>query len=236
VSDYRNYVRTAAGFDGLTPETATYSGTRFNFTTTTATAVGRFDPTSLGRKNVASACRVMLQGVIAPGDYVRVIDSSGGTRFDVAASLESSGWFFLGPQDTLAISAAGATRADILVNDLSDDQMIQFVQDEVLQGIAGVAAPDPVITATTPYVVAPFDRGTFYLTGTSGAPGDITLTTVTSFGVGARIVFLNDGGAGYTVTCPLGEDINGGPSIAVLPQTAVSIEAAGTQWIAVIGA
>ncbi len=105
--DYRNYIRAAAGFDGATADTAVYTGTRFVFTTPTASAVGRFSPTQLGRRNIASMVRVMLQGVVAPGDVVSVLDASGQVRYTRPASLESSGWMFLGPRDTLTITSAG---------------------------------------------------------------------------------------------------------------------------------
>jgi hypothetical protein len=167
MADYRNYLRSSpAGFDGATPETAVYTPLRFAYSTTSTGPVGRWSPASLGRTGVASMARVMLQGVVDPAvDYVRVIDSSGGTRFDLPASLESSGWFFLGPTDVLAISAPDATRADILINDLNDEQMQGAVSDEVLQSL-GSSAPAPIISAANPLAIAGFTRGTFYVTGT----------------------------------------------------------------------
>lgn len=232
--DYRNYIRSSpAGFDGATLETAVYTPLRFTYTTTATGAVGRWSPASLGRSGVASMARVMLQGVIAPGDFVRVIDSSGGTRFDLPASLESSGWFFLGPADTIAVSAAGATRADILVNDLNDPQLQLAQLIEATQAL-GTSAPAPLTTVASPLAIDAFTRGTFYVTGTAGGATTVDLATVADFGVGARIVLRNATAFAYTIDPFGGQTINGAATLVVPAGGVVSVEAAATQWIALL--
>jgi hypothetical protein len=56
---------------------------------------------------------------------------------------------------------------------------------------------------------------------------------VADFGVGARIVLLNSSAANYTVDPDAAETINGAANLVVTAGDTVSIEAAGTQWIAI---
>lgn len=232
MADYRNYIRTAAGFNGATVDAAVYSGTRFVFTTPTTSAVGRFTPAILGRENVASIARVAMSGVVAPGDYVRVLDASGATRFELEASVAGTPFFFLNPTDVISVSAAGATAANILVNDLSDDQALTWAQVEAEQ-VAGSSAPQPLISAAVAIAVAGFGSGTYYITGQSAAPATVTLAAVADFGVGARVVLLNDSAVAYTIDPDGAELINGAANLVIAAGDTVSVEAAGTQWIGI---
>ncbi len=231
MSDYRVYIRSGS-FNGVTDDSAVYLGNRFVFTTATAGAVGRFTPASLGRVNVASACRVQLSGSIGGGDYVRVLDALGGTRFNVPASKASSGWFFLGPTDVLAISST-ASQAVIVVNDLDDGQLGQFALGEQAEGSAGLQldAPAPVISAAASVVVPAFQRGTFYITSTHGGATTIDPASVSTFGVGARIVVYNTDATNRLFTPVLGELVNGAANRSVTQNSVLSFEAAGSQWL-----
>jgi hypothetical protein len=193
LSDYRNFTRaTVAGFDGSTAETAVYTQTRNVFATPTDTLVGSFSPASLNRVNIASVARVMLQGTVVLGDVIRVRDSSGGIRFTRPASVESSGWFFLGPEDVLEIVSAGATSADILINDLTDPQLQEWILSEITQSGSSVVPTSDYSEIT---IVA------------SGAVPAWT---------GRLMAFLDLGGLGNNVILPPLADVALGDSVTFL--------------------
>lgn len=222
-TDYRNYIReTVLGFDGTTNETADYTQLRFTWTTPTTTRVGLFPPASLNRvagdpsaPSIASVVRVMLQGTIGPTDEIRVVNSSGQTRFARPASLESSGWMFLGPEDVLAIQAPDATRADILVNDLTDEQLQLWIESEILQQLPNQPQlAQSSMTVTNTEVLPVFSDHLIVFVDPAAVSFDITLPPIAFVELDARITFVRVVGVGIAaeprvVTDAALDEVNG---------------------------
>src|SRR5690606_36836371 len=75
MAEYRVYQRTsAANFDGTTPETGSYSGIRYLFTTAAIGLVGLWSPADLGRQHVTGLVSVAADQV-GGGDTVSVVDA-----------------------------------------------------------------------------------------------------------------------------------------------------------------
>jgi hypothetical protein len=204
LTDYRNFIReSVAGFDGTTDEAATYSQLKYVWTTPTTTAVGRFTPAALnrvagtGQPAIVSVVRVMLEGTLGPTDEVRVVDSSGATRFTRAASLESSGWMFMGPEDVLEIEAPDATKADILVNDLTDSDLQAWILSEVTaSGNQPVPPAQSSIVVTTTQQLPAFNGHLVVFVLPGALAIDITLPPLGSIALDDKITFVRDRGGG----------------------------------------
>lgn len=215
LTDYRNFIRaTVGGFDGATLETAAYTQLRQVWTTPTDTRVGRWTPATLNRYNVVSVLRVMLQGVIGPGDAIRVRDSAGQIRFTRPASLETSGWFFMGPEDVLEIEAPAATSADILVNDLTDEQLQEWILSEITAGNTPVLPDDySEITIAAPGTAVPAWTGRLMVfINFAGAPGDVVLPALADIALGDTVTFLTVPGslvARIVTDTPASDEVNG---------------------------
>jgi hypothetical protein len=216
LTSYRVFRREAAGFDGATAETATYTQLRHVFSTPTTTAVGRFEPSSLNRYNVVSLGRIALEGVIAPGDEIRIVDSSGQTRFTRPASVESSGWFFLLPEDVIEIDAAGATAADIIIDDLTDPQILQAALVEI--GNGAIAPAQTSITVTEATTLPAYAGHLIVFVEPAVDEFDITLPTLADVPLDSRITFVRVRGAANpanprVITDVAGTQVNGGSGI-----------------------
>lgn len=226
LTDYRNFIRTAiGGFNGVTVETAVYSQLRQVWTTPTTTAVGRFTPASLNRYNIVSVVRVMLQGVIAPGDAIRVRDSAGQIRFTRAASLETSGWFFMGPEDVLEIEAAGATAADILVNDLTDEQLQEWILSEITAGGQIIPVGQSSITIVASQVLPDWDG---HLIAFVDAPlaCTVTLPPLANIPLDAKVTLIRIANVGLptlVTDTPATDEVNGRVGAAVTPYNLRSV-------------
>lgn len=223
MSEPRNYIRaTTGGFNATTVDTAVYTQLRTVWTTPTSTLVGVFSPLSLGRTaganapSVPSFARVMLQGVVAPGDQVRIINSAGVVRFTVPASVESSGWFYLAPDDSIGILSAGATSAEILVLDISEDNLPTLALAEVTQAAggggsssSGIAPQDTQIIAATGTINS-FD-GDLIVFVSAAAPATLTLPALGTVALGSTITVIRTGGAGLPtiVTSIPADQVNG---------------------------
>lgn len=195
LTSYRVFQRTAAGFDGATAEaTGIYTQLRNVFSTDTTTTVGSFSPASLNRYNVVSLMRIALSGVINPGDEIRVRDALGGVRFTRPASVQSSGWFLVLPDDVIEIEAPDATAADIIVDDLTDPQLLQAAIVEINGG--GIIPPAQTSITVDSATVLPAYNGHLIVFAEAQLPAyDLTLPALADVELDSRITFIRVRGA-----------------------------------------
>src|SRR5690606_24744942 len=100
-------------------------------------------------------------------------DSVGTVRFERPASLVSSGFFFLQPQDSIRITASGARKANLLIEDVNEERLAWWIQAEIT---AQITPPQPYSERTI--IVAsqvPAWKGRLLVFLDLGAPGDIVL-------------------------------------------------------------
>lgn len=203
MSDYRVFNRTAAGFDGTTVETADYTQLGFVWSTTTVTAVGRFTPASLGRNNICSLARVSLEGTITGVDTVDVVSTSGQVRRSVVASLDSSGWLFLLPGDSVSVNAPGATGGTLIVNDLSEAELQAWSEREgCCSDIPSLPLPQHEIEVTATQAIPPYD-GHLIVNMDCAADADLTLPALADTTPGlCAITFVRIGDPGQPRIIP----------------------------------
>lgn len=210
MSDYRNYIRYSAedGFDGTTEETATYAQVKNVWTTTLTSEVGLFSPTDLGRINTPSIARIMLEGTIdSDADHIDVLDSTGAVRFTAPASIVSSGFFFLYPQDSIAIFSSGATKADILIEDLNEERLGTWILTE---STANITPPQPYSerTLTEAATLAPW-QGRLVVFLEFAADGDVALPVGVALGDTVTFIRSSDNGVPRIVTGASPGQVNG---------------------------
>lgn len=240
MADYRVYIRDAAAFNGATVETAIYAGTGYKFTTATNSAVGIFSPTSIGRFNVASLIQVFSDSALVGGDTVTINASTGVVRQAAVFGPAGSGWLFAEPDDTVRITAVGAGRAEIVVNDLNDDQLSQFVSAQIISAASAFSfAGTPVVSAANQAPSATLLTGKitpFQMTGLAGQ--DLLLPSVSAMSVGSQVVVFNSSANAHTVS-PTGADLIDGVNapFASAAGSKIVFYAAGSAigWIAIVG-
>lgn len=227
MSEPRNYIRaTAGGFNATTVDTAVYTQLRTVWTTTTNTLVGVFSPLSLGRTagnpatspSVPSYARVMLSGVVAPGDQVRVLNSAGVVRYAVDASVVGTEWLYLAPDDSIAIASAGATSAEILVIDFSEDNAATLILAQVTQAngssTSGGIAPQSSQNIAATGTIDSFN-GDLVVFVNAAAPATLTLPALGTVALGSTVTVIRTGGAGLPtiVTDIPADQVNGSATV-----------------------
>lgn len=211
MSNYRFYIRAAAGFNNTTGETATYVQSGLVWTTAITGAVGRWSPAKLGRDNVCSLVRVNLEGTVLGSDTVRIYSSNNQIRREVPASLDSSGWLFLTPQDELAIACAGGVQAGILVMDLTPEQVVAWIMAEAAGVVPDLPLPQLDIDVTATQAI-PAYNGPLIVHVDAAADADLTLPALADTTAGkAKITVIRTGGAGQPRIIPedAGDEVNG---------------------------
>lgn len=218
----RNFARyTTAGFDGATAETAVYTQLRSEWTTPTDTPVGVWSFSALQRAagdplaaSIASIARVALEGTIDPlVDLVSVLDSSGAIRVSFTASAEGTPWFFLGPQDSIAIRADDATKADILIQDLTAQNLPWWILTEATQANIPIDPfPYSEETLTGGAAVSAWTGRRLEFLSFVGGAGNATLPALADIALGDTITFLRTPGSlepTIVVDNPATDTVNG---------------------------
>lgn len=220
MTDYRIYIRnTVAGFDFVTPETAIYAQIGFGFQTPTTTAVGVFDNSSIGRKaNTASLINIFSDTAAVPGDLVAIISSSGTARVTAPFRPQGSGWLLALPDDQVGIASLTGTRAEIFVNDLSDEQLIQYLSNTAC--CEPVFPPFEIVTLTlnAPAQLPAFS-GEMVVFLDFALDGDVTLQNLADAPEGSKITFIRTGGLGVPriVADALTDEVNGSTDVIFTP-------------------
>lgn len=212
MSNYRYFIRAAAGFDLTTEEGASYTQSGLVWTTDVATTVGRWSPESLGRKNTCSIVRVNLEGTLLGSDTVRVIASNGQTRKEVVASLDSSGWLFLTPEDVLAVDCAGGSQVGILVQDLSEQEMLVWLDAEASGEVPDLPLPQLEIDVTATQAIPAYNGPLIVNFGDAGSQADLTLPSLDATTPGlCSITFIRKGDPSQAriITEDAHDDVNG---------------------------
>lgn len=159
MSDYRVFERNSVGgFNGTTLDAATYTASGFLRTTTTTTAVGLFSPAGLGRlNNVASLIQVQMQGTVLGTDVLRIVGTDNQVRKSVVLSTDVTPWVFAGPLDRVGIVCAGGTQANIIVNDLTDEQLQTWINSTTCCSSPSLPLPQREIEVTATQSLPAYD-------------------------------------------------------------------------------
>ncbi len=234
MSDYRVYSR-GANFDGATAEVATYTQSRFLYTTTANPddLVGVFGPSDLGRTNVVSAVQVVFGAGINTNDWVRVLDSSGNVRTEIDAVAYGAPWLMLEPDDSLALFSASRS-ARIIINDLTDEQLQQWILSSITQ--SSQVAPDyptPITTAANTTISA-WTGGIQFVNTTGALNQTITLPPYTDVEVGDELWMYNASANAHNIAAAAGQTINGAAFGVITAGSQVRVGYNGTQWIGLI--
>lgn len=230
MANYRNFIRsTTGGFDGTTAESAAYAQTGLVWQTPTATAVGIWSPTALGRSNCCSLVRVALEGTLLGSDTVAAVADGGQTRVSRVASLDSSGWIFLNPTDDVRITCAGGTRANILVSDLLEEEVADWVLAEIAAGGQTENVSFLVVTGTQ---AIPAWTGTCFAFINCAAPAILTLPAAALQSQVSRLVLVRTGGIFPLVQAAGTDTINGVASsgFQISGRTAIEVYRAGAGY------
>lgn len=213
MTDYRIYSRTSlAGFDGTTPETSTYSQTGYLWVTPSTSTVGSFSKTALGRqRGTASLVNVFSDGALVPGETVQVITPTGSVRQTEVFGPNGTGWMLLMPDDVVTITAPAIVfqrTAEIFVNDLSDEQLAEYIANTACCGGNVPAVKVAVLTLNAPQQLPPLD-GEMIVFLNLAVAGDITLQNLADITDGSKITFIRIGGLLPTIVPVVGDSING---------------------------
>lgn len=188
--EYRIYRRSSsAGFDGTTPEEASYTKARYLYSTEADGAVGQFPAAKLGRSNVASLVRCTLDGV-SFGDYYAVLTASGVTRSTATFATADTEWLLMHPGDTLALNSAAARTADIFVNDLDDEQFAAWARSRQHSSSGRGYSEQTILAAGA--ITAWSGRKTVF--AALAAAGTVSLPPLTAVEIGDVVHVIRTGG------------------------------------------
>jgi hypothetical protein len=209
MADYRIYRRASVGgFDGATLETATYSQSRYLWTTSDDAVVGRFEPAFIGRQDVASRIQVTAD-LVDPGDLVEIITPAGVTRDSGALLVNGGPWLVAHPGDDVAVTSARATTIDIIVNDLDDSQLnLWALDDSSSSSSTADNYSEQTITVAGGAITAFAGRKTVFTS--LAAAGTVVLPSLADVVEGAVLHIVRIGGSQPTITpAAVTDEING---------------------------
>lgn len=222
MADYRVYIRrSAGGFDGATLDTATYTAQGHKFITASNAQTGLFGPgagtTSLGRSGpTASLIKVFSDAPFQAGDTVRILASNGTVRQTEDFTPSGSAWMYADPDDQVSITSAASDLAEIVVNDLSDDQLTSFSSAEAIAAAGAFSfAGTPVQSAAnlSPSATDLSEKITV-IEMTGAAAQDLLLPSIAAVAVGSQVIVFNSSINAHTIT-PTGLDEIDGVNAAV---------------------
>ncbi|MEZ5069344.1 MAG: hypothetical protein R2847_13120 [Bacteroidia bacterium] len=196
------------GFDGATLETATYSQSRYLWTTSDDAVVGRFEPASVGRQDVASRIQVTAD-LVDPGDLVEVITPAGVVRDSGALLVNNGAWLVAHPGDDVAVTSARATTIDIIVNDLDDSQLNLWALDDSSSSSSTADSYSEQTITVAGEAITPF-AGTKTAFTSLAAAGTVVLPSLADTVNGAVLHIVRIGGSQPTITpAAITDEING---------------------------
>lgn len=218
MSNYRHFIRTAAGCDGATADVGPYTQIGLVWTTANTGAVGLFGPSILGRSDVnnnprtVSIARVCLSGTVLGLNTVEVVNAAGQSRIARPASLDSSGWMWLNPDDSIRVTAAGATGLELFILDLDSAAALAWASGEACCGTSSSenCCETSSITVTESTTLLPWANTLFvFVNGPLDTTTVITLTAFADITLNRRAVVVRVGGGVVVVIPTTGESMNG---------------------------
>ena len=209
MAEYRIYRRASVGgFDGATLETATYTQSRYLWSTAEDALVGRFEPASVGRQDVASRIQVTAD-LVDPGDLVEIITPAGVVRDSGALLVNGGPWLVAHPGDDVAVTSARATTIDVVVNDLDDAQLNLWALDDSSSSSSTADSYSEQTLTVAGEAITPF-AGTKTAFTSLAAAGTVVLPSLADTVEGAVLRIVRIGGAQPTITpAAITDEING---------------------------